>query len=590
MVQRYFGRKKKIRLIVVPESASDELEFAASEFKTIADRATDKEWKIVTDSDADDEYLERVVIGDASEQTLDKTGITTSDGYKISADGNAYYVVGGSDNGVVYGVYGLLHNLYGYEYYGIDNYELNDDYIVGGDFNVTVNPDFEMRSVSYAPVANSVTYRYRLGFGPKDVVTINGKSGHNSFEYLKPATYLSTHPKWYDNASEPHQLCYTAHGDAVEYSAMLDAAFTKLKEVLIAQPGKHIVAFSTQDNEHSCSCSSCASYTHVSATLVRFLNDLSDMTYNWFAGEASAYAREVVFMFYAYLDYADAPTGDGEKCNEHVIPELALTSANYTQNLTHAKNTAAAANISAWQTAAPYGIGSYLYSANYKLYLVPYDTFSAMQAWYQAYNAAGSEYVYNLGTSGETAISTGFIGLKIYLESKLSWDADADVSALTDAYFKATYGSAWSQMKALYTQYHSDCVANANKYASGDPGKPTVETEAGYPFLSGVISAGPYLLDKNFWTSAQISTWRGYIASALSAISSLEGSDPDLYDVLFKRITLERIWVNYMDYKIYNNTSVAETLYNDIVAAGITKEKEGTSIDGLKEELSAIIG
>ena len=348
------------------------------------------------------------------------------------------------------------------------------------------------------------------------------------------------------------------------------------------------------DNTDWCSCSACAKEVERTGSMasgtIRLLNHLDDMIYEWFdTEEGRPYKRDLYFVFYAYMQLETPPTtynadsgkwelvDESLRCNDHVVVQICITNGNYTQNLSDGEKNKQAKNaVDAWQACAS-RLQAYMYSANYREYLVPLDTFNAMQDWYKYYYEAGAEKMYDLGQGTEFGTHTGWCNLKIYLNAKLAWNVYADYNQLIDDYFQGSFHDAAPIMREIFDEYRALSRYNSN-YVNG--------------YLSSVISAGPYLLYSKFWPQNMLEKWRGDIATALEKIEPLQETDARAYATAKRLILAERVWIDYVTYKVYANTytgaqlrALKTELREAIIACNISMNTEHGTVETLLEEL-----
>ncbi|MBR0189499.1 MAG: DUF4838 domain-containing protein [Clostridia bacterium] len=589
--------------IVVEESRSETIDLAVNEFNYFFKLSTGVTLPVV--------YDEGIVLTDSAtyvsigrNKIQEQSGVVCNeqevkaDGYVVQTVGKSIVVLGGSDTGSLYGVYDVLHYLIDYEYCGIDNYYIrkNVSNIFLPDMRIKEIPSFAVRTSGYSHIEQSTETGRRLRFDDKQIaMAVNGGLGHNSFNYLPVNTYLNPddadkyHPKWYMSGDNPAQLCYTAHGDEAEMETMLDTCLNALKGAL-QNSDKNAVNFAIQDDPSWCTCAACTAeknkYGTDAGAFIKFVNKLADKTYAWFeTEEGRPYKRELKFYFIAYLALElppvtyDAnlskyvPIDDSVVLNDNVVVRLCITKMNYTQSISSYRgNETAKRCIDGWASVAKNNnFSSYMYCANYRDYLMPLDTFNAMQELYTYYYDAGAFRMYNLGTSGEYVMPTGFNNLKVYLTSKLYWNVASDVEKLYDTYFTVTYRDGAAEMRKIFDEWR--VIANYHaKHSAG--------------YLASVISAGPYILKPQFWSKNKLEEWNADIAVALSKIAHLREEDPELYGRTYKFIVCERIWINYVYNELYasylssdEQSRIRRELYDDIVLTGLSTSKEGAKIN-----------
>ena len=250
--------------LVINKNASLPIRIAVEEFNNFFKKATTRELPVVYDDEVSfSESAKCISLGDnaysAQAGVRGADLIVTTDGFGIKTKGNSVIVVGKGDYGVLYGTYQLLNYLIGYECYGVDlnDYEENVSSIKLYDFDVTSSPSFEIRPAGYGTLDASKETLNRLRLlNTSNTLRINGATGHTSLSYVEPEIFLdeenhpeSYHPKWYYlEGTTPMQLCYTAHGDEKELEAMLEECANSVKKALKEQPNGLLANMSLQDN------------------------------------------------------------------------------------------------------------------------------------------------------------------------------------------------------------------------------------------------------------------------------------------------------------------------------------------------------
>ena len=111
-------------------------------------------------------------------------------------------------------------------------------------------------------------------------------------------------------------------------------------------------------------------------------------------------------------------------------------------------------------------------------------------------------------------------------------------------------------------------------------------------YLSSVISAGPYLLYSKFWPQNLLSSWREAINVALEKIEPLKDTDARAYETAKRLIVAERVWIDYVSYKVYADKfksaelrKLKTELREAIIACNINMNTEHGSVEPLIEEL-----
>ena len=490
-----------------------------------------------------------------------------TDGYQICKKGNSVYVLG-KDYGTLYGVYGLMNDLADYEFYYKNTTSIESKptlYLTDVVERVDV-PDIDNRAGGYGTMwgENDVYNPNRWGVKiyTNYFASVGGEVFHNIDGYLPYETYKNSHPKWYSDNKTNRQLCYTAHGNSTEYTAMVNTALESLKTVVINNPDKVYVSLSGLDNHGACSCSTCFSkklrYGSNAGAYINFANDLDKALRDWLITQPQI-TTDISINIMAYLEYYDAPTKniseltfrDGVSVTIAPI-EISYAKGDFVQSTkTNFENWARLTDrLCFWLYDKSFGTTDDGANAG----LFPYYAENGMSARYKYLKQLGAEYIFVEGGSGAYGCQTSFASLKMYLNSKLSWDVDADVNALIDGFFENMYGLGATGMRAYYDALTSHM---ANMVANG-------------------VSSTPYggWANKANWDKATLLQFREYINSALTAIEPLKSSDNALYNKLHKHIVAERIFVDYALVKLHASTftniePLKAELLSDIIEADI---------------------
>lgn len=598
--------------LVVDDSCSALVSYAVQEFNTFFKEATRTELAVVEDTGLTySETSKYISLGKNDVQKsagvqLDES-VDVGGSFLIQTAGESIFVVGYDDYGVLYGTYELMNKLIGFEAFGVDDaYTLNTNVanIPLREYEDLQVPDYAIRKPGFGGINDDVVALRRLRLlDTRNSLGAGGLSGHTSLGFVPVDKYLNEedtenyHPEWYSAVKNPSQLCYTAHGDPDSLELMVQAALEELKVEMINQPNIKLVNFSHADNRNGCTCAACKEeekkYKTCTAPFIRFLNRLAEEVYEWMeTEEGKPYARDLDIFFYAYALFEVAPVkydensesyvaiDDSVKLHEHVIPQLCLTKANYTQPFDSGeKNEQAYENLKKWSAISD-TLFTYMYCANYRNFMMPYDTFGAMQNWYQVYNEYGSISMYNLGKGNDKGMTTGFDNFKIYLDAKLSWNVDADFDKLLSDFFNGVYKDAAPYLLEIFNDYRALSRYNAENNSD--------------IYVSPTMSSGPYYMEERIWPRTLLEKWRGLFDDALAAVEYLKTSNPKKYETVYKYIVTERIWVNYGLYELYldeykpdEQKKLKAELYGDIVTAGTQKfeDRSGYTLDSLKEAL-----
>ncbi|MBQ8374851.1 MAG: DUF4838 domain-containing protein [Clostridia bacterium] len=593
--------------VVIPENAGETVLFAKDELLYFFKEATGVTLPVKTDAgltfSESDKYisigkttLEEQAGVDAREEELGTQGL------RISTKGKTVFLTSASDREAMYESYGTLYAVYefladtlDYDYFYTDCYSLNrnvkDIKLKNYDFKDV--PDIKLRSGSYGFITSdtNVLMRYRMSNHAALFIPMKGASGHNEMQWLPQETYAETHKDFYNNqmvSGKYTRLCYTAHGKPDEYDAMLQACLESAKESLMDEKYLHLdtMSFCMEDTSDVCNCDACKDsfekYGAHSAAMIVFLKDLKKTIDEWFATpEGQPYAREggVKFYFYAYQTLETPPasfnseTGKWEAhpdvvCGDDIMIALALAIDNCV-SLSDPANLSGMNMVNGWNVITNRKL-FYMYSTNYKHYFVPYNTFNSIQGTFKVVSEKGGEILYNLGQSVQQNYATGWSILKVYLESKLAWNVNADMEYYINRFFTHYFGAGAGAMRKIFNEYRAHTV-----YMD------SVDLNESHKMLGSKIT------DSRFWSKNLLEGWNDLTDEALKAIEYLQEEDKILYKSLYNHIVGERVSFNYILVEAFGDTYSAKDLTEikqeckaDILAVRLTKWRESDAPDG----------
>lgn len=470
-------------------------------------------------------------------------------GYYIVSYGDSVFIQADLDYGYQLGALAFLRAAVGYDMIDEDCLVFDKSGETLPDMRIAERPDFDFRNYTNWMTDNKL---YGMGYDTSvSFMGVNGVGFHNCHQYLPPDKYYNSadpenyHPKWYSENSTYRQLCYTAHGDAQEYQAMLEASFEVLKKTVDENPEKNIVTFTQLDAPYCCECSACnavvAKDGSISATIIRFMNDLDDMLQEYLNGE-----RTVILCFFAYHTSLEAPSTTVEedptlKCNPNVCVIIAPISANYTIALDEGMNEAYAEGFSEWSHYAD-KIMAWVYECNYHWYLYPYNTYSSMVDTYYFLKQNNAFYIYNEGQRINKNVPC-FGKFKEYLDAKAQFDVTVNYNDLEEKFFSNYFLDAADVMKDLFDQ-----IVQWETY---------LETESSFGLDGGIYQE---VADEKYWPRGLIESWLGLIDEAYEKVEHYKNEDAALYAKLCKRINIESIFMRFVQCTILSYTYSADAL------------------------------
>lgn len=546
--------------VVVPAEAEASETYAAELLAEQFEEATGAAIEVRADGGASlDEGAKVLAVGhtsiyESSGLTLEKDELN-EDGFKIKRYGNTVVMGGYNGRGTIYSVQEFLKHQFGYEVYASDEVALEGvEKSMLKDFNVTEVPAFRERSFDGLAAYNA-EYATSLRLNPSTSVAEfdygNSRdwilAAHSYYQiiprtndptyglpnYNDPADAEHYHPEWFATG----QLCLTD-------PALQTTFIENLKSIIKQTPYGKIVSLGENDGtgycsgREGCTCAAERSKYGLSGYIVRFMNKVVEECEK----DPEIAARGLVYCMFGYtasssiVPPVDAKTGKildescrpCEKLYVRITPlnpvcyKHAFSDPDCTYNQTiyeHFKGWKSITdNIAVWD-----------YNTNYSAYYFFYDNFDSLQTNLKFYrDEIGVVYLNRENTTGSELRSLA--DLDTYLNAKLMWDPDENVSELIADFLENFYKDGASYMR----QYIDLMRANVNMMEQ-------TRTE-GYHLLC-YQDAGSLV---QYWPKRILEQALDLLEQAQAAYLPLAESDPVLYETLYNRVLKESVCVRYM--------------------------------------------
>lgn len=577
------------KIVIPANEESDKVTTAADELKYFLDLATGSNIEIITDEGITYSSSKKYIsVGDTSlisgaNLTIDYSTLTRS-GFRIISKDESVFLVGGGDFGTLYATYEFLSHEIGYEAYSLGEiYYKKASSIKLHEYDVTDVPDFQYRMASSYWLINNATIRQRMRFNQDSEVWMgpNGYTWHNTFQYIPPEKWKSSHPKWFSD--DGTQLCFNAQGDEAEYKLFFEEFMKSFIKTIEENPSIENITITQQDVSTWCKCSVCENekltYGTNAATIVKFCNKVSVALEEYF--NENNITRNINIGFFAYHKTTTAPVtkdsngnyvaiDDSVKCRDNVFCFYAPIYADYLRGFNDVANISYTENMDMWCTLTS-KMYLWIYATRFQDYFTPYNAIDSMQETYIVAKAHNVEYLYDQ-CQWNNGVASDWMNLRMYLESKLQWDVKADKTQLTADFMEHFYKDAAEPMSRAFDMYND--WFNYLTDVKGVEGTYTADsavTAENYPkgFIDGMLN----IFDE-----------------AYEKIASLEKTDPATYELLYDRICLETLVYRYMNIK-YHSTyytdaellKLKQDFKTDAVRLGVTKSVEWTAIEDLWE-------
>ena len=466
-------------------------------------------------------------------------------GYQIETKGKSIFIIG-KKSGILYGVYDLLNKLVDY-----DMYTTFGPYVQRGvkeislpNLKIKEVPDIEYRIPVMGAQVNSKKLAHRMRYQQSGEIIIPGGQAHNILEWIVPIeTHKKEHPDWFSH--DETQLCYTARGNEESYKEMLGEAVKNIKAVLTKHTSQTALSITQMDVGTWCECATCQGledyYGTNAASQIMFVNDVATEIKTWLDAEQGG--REVQFMFFAYHRSENAPAKQNEdgtwvaiddkvKLKENVSVWIAPIYEDYTISVTHENSIRIRTLMDSWHAVAD-SYFVWAYNVYFDNYLVPYDSYGAMQDLIQYFVSHNTKFLWVQG-NWNLRQNTGYDQLKCYIFSKLLWNCNLNVAELISDYFDKVYYEAADIMEETFWTWRAQSEIQRSLGRSGD------------------IYTAP--LEEKYWPKRYLDTQLAKMEEAKKLIEKYQTEDPSLYKEIYESIVCETISLRYIMLELYSTS------------------------------------
>ncbi len=537
--------------IVIPENASDREIIASQELQFFFEDITGITLTILKDSEVpafitDGKYIS---LGQTRlfKNSANSVAGLIEDAYIIAKGGDIVYVCGGSETGTVFGVYGLLNQLFELEIFTANCWTSN----FSGDISIddvtakNVTPSIATRTIYRAETAFTTNQTDYLRLKLENVGERSHYLGHSFYQWMPVYKYFADHNDWYvgyegsPSGEAGWQL-------AVDNAEMRAEFVSNVEAYIRNNPDAKYIAIGANDGYNNGNGYTIDHY-------VAFYNYVTENVRAWIAdeyGEDSDQYKNIRFYFLAYCITASLPANTSLASHLDVmVAPVGMTVSYPINDTTHQVNFTArdwnniVTALSNKTNCPDSKIMLWHYATHYADHMAPLSVFNTLDDNIVEFANRGASYVFiesELGTKVPM-----FSALRSYLESSLMFDSSLNQSTLTAKFFNAYYGKGSAKMIEYYNSYTAKLI-ELDGGGSGDYTKS--DAEGGYTSWSFV--AGQYattLSTANF----PLLTLQGW----LNTIKAAEDLEDDA--IIKNRIQFEKLNVMYIILSLYGK------YYND---------------------------
>lgn len=534
----------KGQVVVLPDDASELIEYAGAEFIEIFAKATELSPELTHESETGTPSADKDYYFIGKTRALSESGIDHSysllgdSGVVIKTEGRITYLAGATDKGSLYSVYEFMNASFGYEFYADNVVALND----GSDadrleFDWVYRPSVANPCMMAGELNSDeqLYYKYRFQNYYQTWVAENSDVyyAHTYFKILDPNVYYDKHNDWY--SKDKKNLCLTRD------PAMIDEFVKRCEEILTADTKHSYFSLGQEDNFEFCDCSSCTRRIEElggfsSGVMMEFTNKVVKRLNEWL--EENQPDRNITFVTFAYNHTKNppvkkvgdewVPTDDVVKAEKNISVQYVINMCDYYAPYSESRSITNA--LDGWQAITD-NITIWEYSTNFENYLDCFDNFGSMAANVKLLSSHGVDYI--VEQAAYNTATTAFSELRLYLWSKLMWDAEQDVDRLIDDFFYYYYEEAATSVGKYF-----DAI-----YEHVDE----LVKEKGITVRSG----GNECMVKQNWSYLTLSALQSDIAKAYADIENLKTADSARYKILYDRIRKQELWADYYVYRFY---------------------------------------
>lgn len=576
-------------VILTPDAPTENENFAAEELQLFIEQASGAKLEIQKESESKAEHYLSVGATEAAKQA----GVNPvyeellNNGFVIQTVEDDCYLRGYSDIGTRNSVYEFLSQCFDYECYAADEIcmtETKDLKLPA--FELSIKPTFEWREANNGDLIRNATAAYRMRFNENEEIFVTGHLTHNSMTIVNPLVYDYTseeYKDWYSDAMAtnpldtvggmlPAQLCYS--------NEEMEKVYIENLLKLLEESDASVMLMGMEDNVEWCTCEKCTEskekYGTNSAVIIKFANRVQEAVNQWFATEHPD-RDPIKLIFFAYYETVmppvtyDEATDTYQAIDESVMlhPDLGIMyapiSATYAYPLTDTRNTEAGNAIRGW-SALTDNIYTWVYSLHPSHAFILIDTFEVMQDNYKFLLENGTKFIIDQTDHYQETGNSAWSSAKAYVMSKLQWNVELNMEELLDDFFANYFDKAGDTMQALFNEEREWL-----RHVYEDLG------------VSGKISDD--LLSSDYWSYPMLVEALEQIEQAYEDIAEYQETDPERYQELYDRITMESLQYRYILIGTYGTRYDAAELLNmknlfkhDFERLNITSYAENTDI------------
>jgi hypothetical protein len=541
-IQLFFNGSSEYR-IVIPADANPLEDRASIILQDYLGRISGFKMDIVTD--LDEPIAREILVGRTNR--LDESGIRVKtekldrDGFAILTVKERLFIIGGSPQGTLNGVYTFLEEHLGCRMYTTEAVVVpRSRELVLPRIKDIQNPVFTYRE-TYFPGRFDPLFRewHKLHSHHSNEW---GLWVHTFDDFVPPKTYFREHPEYFSEINGKRvpdgQLCLSNP----EVFAVLTE---NLKQRISEEPDALYWSVSQNDNYLACQCSGCRAeaehYGGESGLMIRFVNDVARMF------------PEKVISTLAYQYTRSAPEGIIPLPNVNIM--LCSIECNRSLPLLNDPSSASfVKDVKDWSKLTS-NILIWDYVVQFRNYISPFPNLRVLQPNLEFFADEGCRMMFQQGSGGA---KSEFYELRTYLIAKLLWNPYQDPEAIIDEFLAGYYGAAAPYIGAYIDMIHNELEsAEVPLWIYGFP-----FDGAGSYLRSSLIPEYERLFDE---AEAAVAGEPEYLARVRAARLPLDFA---IMDISLHAVDETLSWVNFSGGRYENNPGMLKRLDRFVQGCG----------------------
>jgi len=453
----YFGNQSNpvsVFRLVIPAPPNEKEYKAAKELQKYIETATGYRIELLTDSNTKTPV--EIVIGKCAGRALffDPKDLEP-DEFAFRTNGGNLYITGGSEKGLLYGVYDLVEKYIGGSFYAPGAEEVaKKSEIRFPVMNYTEKPAFRSREVYYAGMADQdFADKMRCDRNAWKVSEDWGMWVHTMFSLVPPEKYFSSHPEYYALMAGKRgktQLCLT-NPDVLKIT--IEELGMKMKE----KPNAKYWSVSQMDTYGSCECSECKKIDKregsPSGSMIEFVNKV-----------AAAFPDKIISTL-AYQYTRSAPKYIKPASNVNIM--LCTIECDRSKPIdSDTSKGSFYADLRDWSKISN-DILVWDYVIQFTNMIAPFPNFHVLQPNIRLFKKFNVKGVFEQGCHGTYSENQE---LRQFVLAKLLWNPDINLDSLMNSFYRGYYGNAATWIKKYNSEMGKAQVAsNLSLWIYGAP-------------------------------------------------------------------------------------------------------------------------